>query len=133
MRPAIRTPTDRKFDDYSVSTAHDLSEGDTTRQEFGAQVDTKNILNRYGVNALMGGGQGEYREVDYNVDLQRAYDAVRAAGTMFARLPKAMQEKYSDPATLLAAIAAGETINWEEPTNDTSSPETASEAETKDQ
>lgn len=82
-------------------------EGDMTRQEFKEDCDLNSVLRRYG--ALPTPVQPTpYGELNTDLDLQTAYEALRAAETAYEGLPLGLRQKFPSWALLAQAMAAGE-------------------------
>lgn len=78
---------------------------DRTRQEFKADADVNVIVRRFGPNAFAG---GEYGSQDFDLDLLQVQEATRTALKGFSRLPEAVQARYRDVESYLAAFATGD-------------------------
>lgn len=107
MHPAIRTQTDGLNEEYSEATSLDCSNmPDLTRQEFKDETDVNKVLARYGVDGLP--RKPEYSEVDYNLDLQQAFEAVREAERSIARLPESIRAKFPTWDALFHGAVSGD-------------------------
>jgi len=79
-----------------------------TRQEFKDDSDINFLIARYGV-LTNNGRTPQYGEMDTDLDLQQAYQAVQVAENAFGDLPPQIRAKYGQWAALAQAIAFGET------------------------
>lgn len=99
----IRSQLD-SFDADSLASgiAFDPSEN-MTRQEFKDETDINWLLNKYGALPQM--REPQFQDVDYDMDLLTAYEAVRQAQTVFGNLPHDIREKFGSWESLAAAMA----------------------------
>lgn len=79
-----------------------------TRQEFKAECDTATLLQRFGAGQAFPVRPAFFGEVDYDLNLQDAIHAMRAAQAAFERLPADLQRRYQGWGALADAIARGE-------------------------
>lgn len=106
MHRAIRTQADDLGDEYSELTSVDFTDSrDMARQEFKADADINLLLARYGVGTPQ--RLPVFGEVDFTLDLQKAFEAIGEAKLMHARLPENLRAKYRDWASLLNALDSG--------------------------
>lgn len=122
--PAVRTQNDGRGDEYSRLTGHNFPrQHDTARQEFKADADVNLLLKKFGVGQVR--GPGEYRTIDYGVDLQTALAAVDAAKRAHATLPADVRGQYPTWQSMLAAAESGElTLSTKEDTAPIATPAT---------
>lgn len=78
-----------------------------TRQEFAEESNINNILSRYMGAAIPDPGNGN-REVDYNLDLQNAYQAINDAKALDENVPAELRKKYPTWITVLQAVETGQ-------------------------
>lgn len=109
MMPAIRRQSDIvNQKEISDRTGLDCSDDkDLARQEDKADADINNILKRYGI------GTGQQRqpffgEIDYDLDLQNARQAVRDAEHLWLKLPDPIRDKYPTWQQVLSAAESGQ-------------------------
>lgn len=111
MITEYRTQVDGRQDELSEATGT-VPKGpkeveDVARQEFRDEADINVLLKRYGVGNGPPLRDPIYGEVDYDMDLQGAYTAVRTAREAFQRLPEAVRQVYPTWEQVLAGIGAG--------------------------
>lgn len=126
MHPAIRGQEDIVNQDvYSLESGLDASSTveapDMTRQEFKQDADINYILSRFGVNAALTARQPQYGEVDYNLDLHQALNAVRTAREAHDRMPDHIRQRYPSWQDLVKAVETG-TADLTEPKPDDREP-----------
>lgn len=134
MQPAIRQQKDYPFDQESrdAQLVMDPDEKDPTRQEFKDQTDPNIILKKFGVPVFT--RQPIYGDMNFDLDLQAAMAAVAAADRLWEQLPKDLQEKYPDNASIITALDTGDLAKDLEAINNPKPPEvTPSNATTTDQ
>lgn len=108
MPPAERTQVDGKGDLYSDLTATIIPNDDPqTRQEFKDDADLNILLARFGVDTPMRQGL-QYGEVDYQLDLQQALDAIDTAKKANIHAPEELRDKYPDWRSILNGVETGE-------------------------
>jgi len=103
-----RKQGDGKQDDYSEISGLDCSQDkDLARQEFKDEADINILLRRFGVGTPSRVPQfgGEY---DFDIDLQKAKNAIAETQRAYNALPPNLKEKYKDWQTLLNAIQSGQ-------------------------
>lgn len=103
---APRSQTDGLQQLYSDAGAIDFSDSPSvTRQEFAQEADINWIVTRL----KPGSDITSWRtgERDFTLDLQEAYRVTEEAHRMWAQLPDALREKFTDWPNLLDAIAKG--------------------------
>lgn len=109
MHHAIRSQTDLDQDFFSLSSGLECDPAeDKARPEFAADADVNILLRKYGAvpqRPLV------YGEVNFDLDLLSAYEAVSSAVAGYARLPLSVRERFPDMATLFAAMASGEVVD----------------------
>lgn len=104
--PAIRTQVDGLDEEYSLHTGIDCgNREDMARQEFKDDTDVNKILGRYGVNADMRPLQ--FGNVNYDLDLQQALEAIIAANEAMASLPDTLRERYPSWESLSKGLRDG--------------------------
>lgn len=106
MHPAIRTQHDKK--QLKISRANAVPKDPDakllTRQEFKADADINNILQRFGV---MGKIPVWGTTIDYNIDLQGALNAVAEAKQAWRSMPPELKKRYPTWNILLNEIESG--------------------------
>lgn len=106
MNRALRTQADGAQDEYSDKASIDFADAiDTARQEFKDDADVNKLLAKFGVNAPQ--RQVTFGEVDYTLDLQDAFDAIKQAKAAYNRLPDEIKKDYPSWQTLLNGINTG--------------------------
>lgn len=108
-KPAERHQADEKQDLYNEVTALDFRDAvDPARQEFKDEADVNTILRRYGYGAHgLPQRQPIYGEVNYDMDLQGAHNAIEQAKTTFRQIPDELLDKYPTWQAMLAGMATG--------------------------
>ena len=117
MRAPIRSQEtfEQDGDKYSEAAGTDTGQENKVRQELKDESDITSILARAGLNPLQT-RQPLYGEVDYTIDLQRAYAAVQEAASAYERLPEHIRDKYPDWDSVVRAVEAGELTGLNTPT-----------------
>lgn len=96
----------RERDTRSAAAVVDFTNAkDRARQEFKDDADINNVLKRFGVNAPQ--RQVQYKEIDYNLDLQTAIHARAEAEDAYKQLPENLRSRYKTVDQLLEAIRVG--------------------------
>lgn len=131
--PTIRSQNDdnnigaltQKF--LSNKTALDCSNlPSETRQEFKRETEIKYILDRYLGNPPLR-PQPVFTPIDYNMDLQQAYAAVRNAKDAWAKMPPELRADYPTWQAMLLGIENGEfklSLDLAKENSDTQTPAT---------
>lgn len=109
-----RRPNDGLGDEVSRATAVRYDDGskastDKTRQEHADSADILYQLRRFGVvpgNTRL----PQYAEVDYDIDLLRAHEAVSEARSAIARLPEELLNEHGGVDGVMRAIERGELV-----------------------
>lgn len=104
---AIRSQADDLGDEFSQASGIDTGDELLTRQEFKEEADINFILNRYGVNAAVR-TDGQYREIDYNLDLQQALAAIQSARVATTHVPEELRDKYPNWVAVLNGAETGQ-------------------------
>lgn len=104
----MRTQHDELQNYYSQQSALICPpEDDRTRQEWKQDADINHLMQRFGVGVPQ--KQQTYGlTVDYNLDLQAAYDAVAQAKHAYRNMPDNLRAKYTSWQTFLNAISSGQ-------------------------
>lgn len=101
-----QTDSDEQHAYYGALAAIDCTDSrDTARQEFKDETDINKILDKFGAFAPQ--RQVTYGEVNYDLDMQQSFDAVRYAERSWHRLPDHLKKEMPTPRTMLNAIASG--------------------------
>lgn len=79
----------------------------TTRQEFKNEADINIMLNRFGVAGAQQRSAEYGKDIDFNIDLQTALNAVQQAKLAYAALPPNLRDKYTSWQSLLNALNEG--------------------------
>lgn len=110
MQTGHRKQSDPKQDEASQACViHMDPRKDRTRQEFKKEADANDLLQRFGASSLINLRQPTYgMAIDYDMDLQKAKEAVSEARAAFNRLPTDLKRKYPTWEHVLAAIERGE-------------------------
>lgn len=109
--PYPRTQIDGLQDQYSLASGIACDEAeDVTRQEFADEADVNVILRRFGVGNLPPMQPLTFGEVDYDLDLQGAYAAVRDATLAHQNLPEAIRANYPTWEDVYAGMERGELV-----------------------
>lgn len=111
MRPATRSHISKDQDAVSRACGIACDPADTrTRQEFKATSDVANILKRHGAN--LNPAPMPFGAVDFDLDLQTAYETVAKVTRGYHLLPEAVRAAYPDIRSILTALANGEVIDF---------------------
>lgn len=106
MQKAERTQVDGKQPDYSERSGLDCSGSvDRARQEFKDEADTNKLLARYGVGLPL--KPVVYGEQDFQLDLQKALEAVQVAKQAYRDLAPEIRRDYPSWQRLLMALENG--------------------------
>lgn len=113
MHPAVRSQVDDLQELYSLESGLACTpEEDKARQEFKAEADINVLLRKYGAVPQR---PLSYGEVDFDLDLHTAINAVSQASLGYASLPEHVRRKFPDLPSLFAAIANGEAVDFTAP------------------
>lgn len=103
-----RSQGDEDFNDRSLMGAVMCNaKEDRCRQEEVADTDINKILRHFGLGAPMRPG-AQFGEVDYDLDLQTALEAISEAKRAYRLLPDQLRREYPNVISLLAAMERGE-------------------------
>lgn len=86
---------------------------DKARQEFRDEVDVNSVVSRYGENFFAPVNSG--RDVDYDLDLMGAIEAVEASRAAWGKLPEKVRAKYRSWEQLQVAAHSGELAEFLKP------------------
>lgn len=110
MEPAERTQVDGLQEQYSDLTGIACTpEEDRTRQEFKQEADINDLLRRFGIGVPQ--KQTVFAEVDFQLDLQSAYQAVADVKEGWDRLPPHIKQKYPTWEAISDALTTGKLVN----------------------
>lgn len=123
MHPPVKDQTDIGRDnpglDASDEAISETYEGDVvenkdmTQQQWKEEADINYMLSRF--NIVPPKGAPTFGEWDDNINLQTAIQATREARTAWRKVPKELQQKFSNMDDLLAAVESGQLRIKEEP------------------
>lgn len=103
----VRSQADENGDAISKATAIDFSDAkDMTRQEFKDDADINILLKRFGLNQQL--RQMTFTEVNYDLDLQQAFAAIKEARAIASTVPDELREKYPNWRAVLNATETGQ-------------------------
>lgn len=102
----VRTQNDGEQRAYSLLARIDTGPDTPTRQEFAEEADINNILMKYGA-APQRPFEGD-KEIDYNLDLQQAYEALEQVSKTNFNVPAELRQKYPTWRHVLTAVETGQ-------------------------
>lgn len=107
MRPAVRTQVNPETKKFAKLTTLHTGAGSLTRQEFKDATDVNVLLRKHGVDPFTHRPL-RFGDVDYNMDLQQAFDAVARARTAYDGMDADIRARYKSPEDVMAATMSGE-------------------------
>lgn len=111
MPASLRSQADDLFDIYSLEHSLDCAiEGnvDVARQELKDETDINLMLKKFGVFAPSRSVAQWGIEIDYNMDLQQALEAVTAAKRAWGQMTPELKAAYPTWQSLLNGLDSGE-------------------------
>lgn len=110
MHPAVKSQVSAMENSNAISNATALDEdyfGESlTRQEQAADTDVNTIIEKFGAGAFT--RQPIFGNVDFDRNLQDAYNAIEAAQRLWASMPDKLRKRYNSQEAMTEALINGD-------------------------